>query len=174
MRMEAGLDTGPMYLVERLALEPRETGGSLLDKLAALGARALAQALPGIADGTLPPQPQDNSRSTYARKLSKEEALVDWTHTAVEIDRRIRAFDPWPVAETRLAGATLRLWGSELPGTDAGGAPPGRVVGTGREGIDVATGDGTLRITRLQPPGKRPMSAADFLNARRLDGDLLG
>jgi methionyl-tRNA formyltransferase len=99
---------------------------------------------------------------------------VDWTRSAVEIDRRIRAFDPWPVAETRLAGATLRLWASELPGTGAGGAPPGRVIGTGRAGIDVATGEGILRITRLQPPGKRPMTAADFLNGRRLDGDLLG
>ncbi len=174
MGMEAGLDTGPMYLKRAIALERGETGGSLHDKLALLGAAALMEALPGIAAGTLSAERQDDSMATYAKKLSKDEALVDWSRPAVELDRMVRAFDPWPVAQTRLGQASLRLWGSELPGGDASGAAPGHVIRTGKAGIDVATGDGLLRITRLQPPGKRPMSAADFLNARSLEGERLG
>jgi methionyl-tRNA formyltransferase len=170
MGMEAGLDTGPMYLTRRIPIDARETGGGLHDKLAALGAEALMAALPGILDGSLTPVAQDDTRATYAKKLSKEEALVEWGRPAVEIDRMIRAFNPWPVAETRLGATTLRLWASEVPALPASGAP-GRVLATGKAGIDVATGDGVLRLTRLQPPGKRPMSAAELLNARRLDGE---
>jgi methionyl-tRNA formyltransferase len=174
MRMEAGLDTGPVYLVRRLPIDPRETGGTLHDKLACLGAEALVEALPGIADGSLSPRPQEDALATYARKLSKEEAVIDWNQSAMEIDRLIRAFDPWPVAQTAFSGGTLRLWAGEPSDTAAPNLPPGSVIGQSRAGIEVATGDGVLRITRLQPPGKRPMSAADFLNARRLDGEVLG
>lgn len=174
MRMEAGLDTGPVYLLRPLALAPRETGGSLHDKLSVLGAEALLAALPGIADGSLVPEPQDDARATYAKKLSKQEARIDWTRPAAEIERMVRAFDPWPVAETRLGADVLRIWGAELPGRAPGGAEPGRVIATGKSGIDVATGEGVLRITRLQPAGKRPMAAAELLNARKLDGDLFG
>ena len=173
MGMEAGLDTGPMYLKLSVPLEAGETGGSLHDKLAGLGASALMEALPGIANRTLTPERQDNALATYAKKLDKEEASMDWTRPAVELDRMVRAFDPWPVAQTRLGETVLRLWGSALPGGDAGTEPPGRVVRAGKAGIDVATGSGLLRITRLQPPGKRPMSAADFLNARSLEGEAL-
>jgi methionyl-tRNA formyltransferase len=174
MRMEAGLDTGPMYLVKQVPLEARETGGSLHDKLAVLGASALLEAVPGVVDGILAPQPQDDALATYARKLTKEESEVDWSRTAVQLDRMIRAFNPWPVAQTRLQGVPLRLWESEpLPG-ETGIARPGTVIATGKAGIDVATGGGVLRITRLQPPGKRPMTAAELLNARKLDGELLG
>jgi len=174
MGVEAGLDTGPMYLKKRILLEADETGGSLHDKLAQLGAAALMEALPGIADGSLDPQPQDDALATYAKKLSKDEALVSWSCPAVEVDRMVRAFAPWPVAQTRLGETVLRLWESALPGGDAGAAPPGCVVTEGKAGIDVATGDGLLRITRLQPPGKRPMTAAEFLNARSLEGEVLG
>ncbi len=174
MGMEAGLDTGPIYLKKTIPLEVGETGGSLHDKLALLGATVLMEALPGIAAGILSAEPQDESLATYAKKLSKDEALVDWSRPAVELDRMVRAFDPWPVAQTRLGQASLRVWGSELPGGGASGAAPGHVIRTGKAGIDVATGDGLLRITRLQPPGKRPMSAADFLNARNLEGNRLG
>jgi methionyl-tRNA formyltransferase len=174
MRMEEGLDTGPMYLIKRLRLDPRETGATLHDKLAVLGADALLEALPGIVDGRLVPEAQDDALATYAKKLRKEEADVDWGRPAAEIDRTIRAFDPWPVAQTRLRGAVLRLWGSALPGTSTGTEVPGGVLAAGKEGIDVATGEGVLRITRLQPPGKRPMTAAEFLNAHGLDGELLG
>lgn len=175
MRMAAGLDTGPLYLLRPLAIAPRETGGSLSDKLATLGAQALVEALPGIADGSLIPVPQDDDLANYAHKLSKAEAEVDWSRPAVEIDRLIRAFDPWPVAQTSLEGVSLRLWGSEL--TDLIPPPaalPGQVLAAGKGGIEVATGAGVLRLTRLQPPGKRPMSAAEFLNARHLDGARLG
>jgi len=174
MGMEAGLDTGPLYLRRAVPLADDETGRSLQDKLAALGASALPEALPGIADGTLRPEPQDDALATYAEKLTKAAARIDWTLPAVELDRMIRAFDPWPVAQTRLGETTLRLWSSELPGADAGSEPPGRVVRAGKTGIDVATGDGLLRITRLQPQGKRPMTAAAFLNARRLEGKTFG
>ncbi len=174
MGMEVGLDTGPLYLRRAIPLEDDETGHSLHDKLAALGTSALLEVLPGIADGSLTPELQDDALATYAEKLTKEEARIDWTRPAVELDRMIRAFDPWPVAQTRLGETTLRLWGSELPDADAGAEPPGRIVRAGKIGIDVATGNGPLRITRLQPQGKRPMAAAAFLNARHLEGETLG
>jgi len=173
MRMEAGLDTGPMYLVRRLELDVGETGGSLHNKLSAIGAMALIEALPGIADGSLVPEIQDDTLATYAKKLSKEEAVVDWNRPAEEIDCLVRAFDPWPVAQTTLAGSTLRLWASEPLPTEKHNTAPGSVIAASKIGIDIATGKGVLRITRLQPPGKRPMSAAEFLNARSLDGETL-
>jgi len=169
MAMAAGLDTGPVYLTRAIDIAPRETGGSLHDRLAELGAEALLEALPGIADGSLEPVPQDDARATYASKLSKAEARIDWGRSAAEIDRLIRAFDPWPVAETGLGEQTLRIWAAE-PLAGPAGAPPGQVLAAGKAGIDVTTGDGLLRITRLQPPGKRPMAAADFVNARDLHG----
>ena len=174
MRMEAGLDTGPMYLKRSIPIAGNDTGGSLHDKLAVLGADALLDALPGIGDGSLSPQPQDASLSTYAGKLNKEDALIDWRRPAVEIERMIRAFNPWPVAQTRLGDVTLRLWGAELAALEASGVVPGSIVAADRGGILVATAEGTLRITHLQPPGKRPMAAADFLNARSLDGETFG
>jgi methionyl-tRNA formyltransferase len=175
MRMEVGLDTGPLYLIRRLPLDLRETGGGLSDKLSRLGGEALVEALPGIADGSLVPSPQDDSQANYAHKLAKAEAEIDWSRPAVEIDRLIRAFDPWPVAQTRLEGVSLRLWGCEPTARVAPAASaPGQVLAAGKAGIDVATGAGVLRLTRLQPPGKKPMSAAEFLNARRLDGARFG
>jgi methionyl-tRNA formyltransferase len=174
MRMEAGLDTGPVYLTRALPIDPRETGGSLHDKLAELGAQALIDALPGIADGSLRPRPQDDSRASYARKVSKEEAAIDWRRPAPEIDRLIRAFVPWPVAQTRLAGAALRIWSGEPLSGVPPGLPPGRVFSQSKAGIEVAAGRGALRITRLQLPGKRPMSAAEFVNARQVVGEVLG
>jgi methionyl-tRNA formyltransferase len=174
MGMEEGLDTGPMFLKKGIALGARETGGGLHDKLAQLGAAALMEALPRIADGTLKPQPQDDPLATYAKKLSKEEAYVDWTRPAIELDRMVRAFNPWPVAQTKLGETTLRLWETELPKESPGAAAPGHVISAGKGGIDLATGDGLLRITRLQPAGKRPMTAADFLNARVMEGQVLG
>ena len=179
MAMEAGLDTGPVFLTRAIDIAPRETGGSLHDRLSKLGAETLLAALPGIADGSLVPSPQDDARATYAPKLGKAEARIDWTASAATIDRQIRAFDPWPVAETSLAGQGLRIWAAQPVPADAGSGSgaaqtPGQVIAVGRTGIDVVTGDGVLRITRLQPPGKRPMHASDFVNARDLDGAVLG
>lgn len=173
MRMEAGLDTGPVYLRRQLELDAGETGGSLHDKLASLGAQALIEALPGIADGSLVPEPQDDASATYAHKLEKAEARIDWSQPALAIERQVRAFDPWPVAQTSLQGEILRIWSARAVDREAAGAAPGGVVAADKAGILVATGAGTLLITRLQPPGKRPMAAADFLNARRLDGSRL-
>ena len=173
MGMESGLDTGPVYHRLVLPLDPRETGGSLHDKLAALGARALLEALPGIADGSLTPVPQDPASATYAHKLTKDEAEIDWHEAAPAIERRVRAFDPWPVAQTQLRGEPLRVWSAVAdPGPSA--AAPGTVVGTDHGGIRVATGAGLLILTRVQPPGKRPMDARDFINARKLEGVRLG
>jgi len=172
MQMEAGLDTGPMLHVRRLPIAPDETGGSLHDKLSQLGAEALMEALPGIEAGTIEPRPQDDAAATYAKKLQKQEALIDWTGAAPAIERQVRAFNPWPVAETRLDGEVLRIWRARA--VEGSGGLAGAVVAASRDGIDVATGAGRLRILELQPPGRRAMAARDFLNARDLGGVVLG
>ena len=168
MQMEEGLDTGPMYLLETVDLAPDETGGSLHDRLAVLGAKALMAALPGILDGSRAPVPQDDSQTCYAKKLDKAEARIDWRHAAADLERQVRAFDPWPVAHTRYEDAVLRVW--QAHAVAGVGSVPGTVMKADRHGIDVATGDGLLRITRLQLPGKRAMDARDFINARVLPG----
>jgi methionyl-tRNA formyltransferase len=171
MRMEAGLDTGPMLHIRRLPIAPEETGGSLHDRLSLLGAEALLEVLPRIAAGTAEPQRQDDAQATYARKIRKEEARIDWSRPAVEIERQVRAFNPWPVAETLHAGEPLRVWQARAM---RGAGSPGAVLGAGREGIDVGTGEGVLRVLSLQLPGKRPTDARDFLNAHDLGGAVLG
>jgi methionyl-tRNA formyltransferase len=170
MQMEAGLDTGPMIHVLQCPIETDDTGGRLHDRLSTLGARALMEALPEIAAGSPRLIPQDDSLATYARKLSKDDALLDWRRSAAELEHQVRAFDPWPVAQTRYDGDTLRVWSAHAV---SGSAEPGRVATADKQGLDVGCGDGLLRITRLQLPGKKPVTAADFLNAHDPLGALL-
>lgn len=174
MRMEAGLDTGPVYHRVATPIRPSDNGADLHDRLAALGADALIDALPGIADGSLIPEAQAEDRVTYAHKLTKDESIIDWHQSAEIIVRMIRAYNPWPVAQTRLDTETLRVWDAEIDAERATHAAPGTVIGAGKSGIEVAAGRGVVRIVRLQPPGKRAMAAADFLNARSMDGARLG
>jgi len=169
MKMEAGLDAGPVYQQERTVIGPTETAGELHDRLAEIGARALMTALPQILDGSLRPVPQDESLVTFAPKIAKQQARLDWHDSAAALARRVRAFLPWPVAEGRLDdGRILRIWRAQP--IVAPPAEPGRILAEGATGIDVATADGCLRIEMLQPPGARPMSAQAYLNAHSLKG----
>lgn len=174
MEMEEGLDTGPVLLEARCPILPADTAGSLHDRLAELGARVLPEALDRLEAGTLEARPQDEARATHAPKLSKEEARLDWTRPAVELERAVRAFDPWPVAHTLLGGEPLRVWRAEVaPGGASAG--PGTVTAAGPGGIDVATGAGLLRLTELQRPGGRRLPAAAFLAGRPVPpGERLG
>ena len=174
MQMEAGLDTGPMLHILKTPILRDDTGGSLHDRLAELGARALLESLDAIGGKALVPRPQDDERATYAKKLDKQEALIDWSRPAAAIDRQVRAFNPWPVAQCDFEGQAMRIWQTRLLEHEApAGIEPGTVLEAGKAGIDVATGDGVLRILQLQMPGKRAMAAADFLNAHRVDGVVL-
>lgn len=174
MQMEKGLDTGPVLLERRVDIRGDETGGTLHDRLAVLGAEAVVEALECIKTGNIQPQRQDDAAATYAHKLSKQEALIDWNSTATAIARRVRAFDPWPVAFTVMAGEPLRIWAAQAL-DEPPSRPPGSIERASPEGIDVATGEGRLRILALQPAGKRRMSVMEFLNARALAiGDRLG
>ena len=168
MRMERGLDTGPVLLSQRIAIGEQETAGQLHDRLAELGAQTLADGLGLLRAGMRPvakPQPEDGV--TYAHKLDKAEARLDWTQPADVLARRVRAFNPWPVAEAMLAGERVRLHAAlalDLPHDVA----PGTLLQAGRDGIDVACGSGALRIRVLQRDGGRAITAADYLNARPL------
>ena len=166
MQMEAGLDTGPVLLERRTPILADETGGSLHDRLAQLGADVLAEGLRRTQAGeTLAATAQPEAGTTYAHKLDKAEAALDFTRPADELERTVRAFDPWPVAECSVAGEKLRIWGARAIALDTP-ASPGSVVRATRDGIDVACGSGALRITAVQRAGGKRIGAADYLNAR--------
>ncbi|MBS0200738.1 MAG: methionyl-tRNA formyltransferase [Proteobacteria bacterium] len=167
MEMEAGLDTGPVLLREATAIGADETSGELYERLADIGANVLAQGLELLMAGTLPKaQPQSPEGVTHAAKIEKAEARLDWNASAEVLACRVRAFQPWPVAEAVLAGERTRIHAAKaLPSTVD--AAPGTVVATNRDGIDVACGEGVLRLLVLQREGGRAVPAADYLNARR-------
>jgi methionyl-tRNA formyltransferase len=173
MQMEAGLDTGPMLAVRETPIGPRELGGELHDRLSQLGAAAIVAAIGEWQAGRIEPVTQPAEGATYAAKLSKAEARIDWAQPAVAICAQVRAFNPWPVAETTWEGRQLRVWQCE-PGPLKAGAPPGMVLESSGGRIVIATGDGALRLQQLQLAGRRAMSAAEFLNANTLAGARLG
>ena len=163
MQMEAGLDTGPVLLERRTPISGEDTGGSLHDRLAALGADVLGEGLSRVMGAeTLIPRMQPEEGTTYAHKLDKAEARLDFTRPALELERQVRAFDPWPVAEGEVNGETLRIWAARAI---EGSGATGSVLGMSREGIDIACGEGALRVTALQRAGGKRITAADYLNA---------
>jgi methionyl-tRNA formyltransferase len=167
MQMEKGLDTGPVLLRQSIAIGENETGGQLHDRLASLGAQVLADGLGLLRAGIRPvPQPQPQEGVTYAHKLDKAEAKLDWSQPADVLARKVRAFNPWPMAEAELSAERVRIHGA-VARPLAHGAAPGTVVAAGRDGIDVACGEGALRIRVLQRAGGKAITAADYLNARR-------
>ena len=157
MKMDAGLDTGPVLLSETLTIESDDTAASLHDKLAKLGARLVVKALETTL---LTPCPQPESGVTYAAKIEKAEAILDWRNTAVQLDRQIRAFNPFPGAVSRLGGFNIKIWGATV---ESGSAEPGVIISADRDGIVVACGEGALRLNELQKAGGKRLPATQFL-----------
>lgn len=169
MQMDAGLDTGPMLLAEGVDLAADETTGTLHDRLAALGGRLVVQALQLAAEGRLAPQAQPEAGITYAHKIDKAEARIDWSRPADEIERRIRAFDPFPGAQTTLVGAVLKVWRARplKASTPSGAGPtPGTVLPSSDGGLAVACGEGALALLEVQPAGGRRLDIRAFLRSR--------
>ena len=166
MQMDVGLDTGAMIRKVSCTIASDETSASLYDKLAELGPQALVDTLNAMAAGDTAAEVQDDALANYAQKLSKEEARIDWSMEAVAIERCIRAFNPWPISWFEVADQTIKVWQAEVIDSDHG-QPVGTLLKADKQGIDVATGKGVLRLLTLQPPGKKAMSVPDLLNSRR-------
>ena len=160
MQMEAGLDTGPVLLREALPIDASDNAQTLHDKLAAQGARLVVEALDRLATGLLAVEPQLEVGATYAAKLDKGEAPLDWRRSAIELDRQVRAFNPFPTATANLEGTALKVWGARA---EAGGGEPGVVLGADKHGIRVACGEGVLVLTEVQKAGGKRLPVAQFL-----------
>jgi methionyl-tRNA formyltransferase len=172
MQMDAGLDTGPVVSKREIAIDPTETAGSLSIKLSDAGARTIADALASLArEGVLTNAPQPDLGASYARKIDPTEARLHWTAPAAAIERKLRAFDPVPGAYAWLGDDRIKLWRASLVEAGNDTLEPGRILAAGPMGIDVACGEGVLRILELQPPGRRRMTVADFLAGRTLHPD---
>ena len=165
MQMDAGLDSGGVLMQRRCPIHADDTAGSLGDRLAALGTECMVETLDALVAGTAVPATQDPAHATYARKIGRYELQVDWSRPAIDIERSIRAFNPEPLARATIDGIDLLIWAAAALQGSASAPPPGSIVAAGARGIDVMTGDGILRLLKLQLPGKRPIAAADFLNA---------
>ncbi|HBK52193.1 MAG TPA: methionyl-tRNA formyltransferase [Pseudomonas sp.] len=164
MRMEAGMDTGPMLLKVVTPISADDTGGTLHDRLAKMGPPAVVRAIAGLADGSLQGEIQDDALATYAHKLNKDEARIDWTRPAVELERLIRAFNPWPVCHSTLDGESVKVLAANL---STGQGAPGEILSASKDGLVVACGDQALSLTRLQLPGGNALSFSDLFNSRR-------
>ncbi len=172
MRMQAGLDSGPVFLRRSLPIEPNDTAGSLHDKLATLGARCIVQVLDALQADQLHAVPQSDAGVSYANKVDKQEAVINWSNAAVQIERQVRAFNPYPVASTRWRGEPLRVWRACAVAQNQG-APGSIEVAQGR--ILVGCGSGALWIQELQRAGGKPVSTQDFLRGVQLvPGEILG
>lgn len=166
MQMDEGLDTGDVLLQHEYTLAPDETSQTLHDKLAVIGAKALMETLALLQDNKAKPIPQTNENTTYATKITKEEARIDWTQSANELENKIRAFNPRPVAFAEWQKEPLRVWMARAMEQDHGKAP-GTILNASKEGLDVATGRGVLRLLQVQLPGGKMLSVSDFYNAHR-------
>ena len=168
MQMNKGLDTGPLIACSSTDLRPDETGGSLHDTLANLGAGLMRDKLQSILNQQIKPTPQAEQGVCYAHKLTKAEAQIDWRMSALAIHNKIRAFNPWPTTSTHINGQQIRLHQATVLAPESNYLP-GELIGLGRDGIDIQTGDGILRVTQLQKPGGKSLNARDFLNGFRLE-----
>jgi methionyl-tRNA formyltransferase len=164
MQMEAGLDTGPMLLKVNTPITADDTGGTLHDRLAGLGSKAVVEAVAALEAGTLQGEVQDDSLATYAHKLNKDEARLDWQRPAVELERQIRALHPWPICHSTLDGAPVKVHAALCA---EGQGAPGEIIQAGKEGLEVACAEGSLVLTRLQLAGGKPLGIADLFNSRR-------
>jgi len=167
MQMDAGLDTGPVLAKRSTPIMSRDTAGTLHDRLAALGAELLVETLKRVEAGTVQAEPQDDDLATYAAKVTSDDARLDWRRPAPELERRVRAMNPWPVARTHHAGRMLRVWTAEVIRNHAG--EPGEVITAGPAGIEVACGEDALRLTTLQREGGRRLPAGALLNGYPID-----
>lgn len=166
MQMDAGLDTGDMLYKLACPIESHDTSASLYDKLAKLGPKALLETLTLISERKIKPEKQDPTLVTYAEKLSKQEAKLDWNLSAIQLERCVRAFNPWPVSYFEVNGEMVKVWQAEVVATKHK-QPTGTILQADKRGICIATSDGALNMTLLQPAGKKTMSAQDLLNSRK-------
>jgi len=173
MQMEEGLDTGPMLSMQKLAIADADTTGSLHDKLADLGGRMLVEVLGKLQQGKLPATPQPADGVTYAAKISKEEAALDFSRPAEELARKVRAFNPFPGANAAYAGSTIKIWGAEATAIRAGSYSAGQVLAADpQDGVLVACGSGLLKLTELQKPGGKRLPVAEFLKGFTIEAGL--
>ena len=166
MQMDAGLDTGPMLHKIHCHIAADDTSASLYHKLAQLGPQGLLETVKMLSANGVSAEQQNNDLATYASKLSKDEARLDWQLSAIQLERCIRAFNPWPISFLLLDDMNIKIWQAEALSIHSAAAP-GTILKADREGIDIATAQGVLRLLTLQPPGKKPVSAQELLNARR-------
>ena len=166
MQMDVGLDTGDMLHKVSCPITAQDTSATLYDKLAEMGPQGLLATLAELANGTATPEKQDEALVTYAEKLSKEEARLNWTLSAAQLERCVRAFNPWPVSFFMIDGQPVKVWQSQAIAAEQNQAP-GTIISADKHGIAVATAEGALLMTQLQPSGKKSMSAQDLLNSRR-------